>query len=272
MKKHLLYNIGVVLFYLLALNIFRDKKVVFPLFMISLFLFSIFSKVKEVRFSFILMWLIFIGHLFFESTIISTVIIYIIFLPLTFWLALYLKNKSWVSKIGYSALLVLVGIYGFTNLFFFITTFNAHNVKDAPKIELFLSDNSQVRIDTIHNKVIVLDFWTTSCGLCYQKFAAYEELYLKYKDNPKVELYTVNIPIKRDTIGYAKLRIESYDYSFPNLYADSDTLPKSFGFNKYPHLIIVKNGKTRFNGLLILDKELFVNNLEDEIELLLKED
>ena len=56
------------------------------------------------------------------------------------------------------------------------------------------------------------------------------------------------------------------------MYSDNDTIPKQLGFNKYPHLIILKDGKVRFNGYPnISEKKIFVYKLEDEIVKLLNE-
>lgn len=108
--------------------------------------------------------------------------------------------------------------------------------------------------------------------MCFEKFPGYERLYLQYKDNSSVELYVVNIPIKRDTVGQARKMIEKYKYQFPVVFAKSDSLTKSMGTRTYPYLIILKNGKIRFKGSLILDKEVYFYNLKDEITLLLEED
>lgn len=80
-----------------------------------------------------------------------------------------------------------------------------------------------------------------------------------------------NIPVKRDTTGHAKKRIEKYNYQFPVLYSDSDSITKVLGFNKYPHLVIFKNGKIRYKGYPVLDNKIHVSDLDNEIELLLKE-
>jgi len=137
---------------------------------------------------------------------------------------------------------------------------------------IFTTKNgAKVQLDTVKNKLIVLDFWTTTCGVCFKSFPDYEKIYLKYKDNPDVRIYSVNIPVKRDIVGYAKKKIGEYNYTFPVLYADSDTIPKFFGFNSTPHLIIIKNGKVRFNGYPVLDEDILTKNIKDEIDLLLNE-
>lgn len=269
MKKFLIYAIGTILFFLIIRFLFNGHNIIFPIFMISSFIFSFYIKKKEIIYSFSLLTLVWFIHLFREDSIISYNIIYFMFTPLTFYLGYYLKNKPIFYKIVYPVVLLLIGIYGFTNFRYYIMNYNARQDNVSP---IMMFSNNEIRIDTIKNKVIILDYWTTSCGVCFKKFPEYEKLYLKYKENPNVVIYSVNIPVKRDTLGYAKQKIEKYNYKFPVLYSESDTIPKQLGFNTYPHLIILKNKKIRYNGYPIIGEDnIFVSTLEDEIELLLNE-
>ncbi|MNE92871.1 hypothetical protein D3C80_1906500 [compost metagenome] len=46
----------------------------------------------------------------------------------------------------------------------------------------------------------------------------------------------------------------------------------SLDFNTFPHLIIVKNGKIRYDGMFVSEKETAVFSIESEIEKLLNEE
>ncbi|WP_146106965.1 TlpA family protein disulfide reductase [Polaribacter porphyrae] len=272
MIKKIFINGGLtIVVYILFVFIFKTQRIIFPIFMIVAFFVSMRMLYKDVIASLLPLLIIWFIHLFLPDTKINNVIIYVVFTPLTFLLGYYLRNKLLLIKILYPILLVLIGLFGFKNLWFFLENINARKPQNVPKMEL-LSNGNQIRLDTINNKIIVLDYWTTNCGVCFKKFPEYEKLYLKYIKNPNVLTYAVNIPSKNDTIGYAKKMIEKYNYKFPVLYSDSDTIPKQLGFNKYPHLVIIKNKKIRFNGYPALEEDyLFVSSLEDEIERLLNE-
>ena len=272
MKKIILFGGGVILFYMLIVFSFRGgQNSIFPVFMISAFFFSMFLAKNEFLYSFIPITITWLIQPFFPQTIISVNIIYIIFTPLTFWLGYYLKDKSWVYKIIYPIFIVLVGLYGFSNLESYTKNRSARQENQSPKILLYTENNTPIQLDTVQNKIIVLDFWTTGCGYCFKEFPKYENIFLDYQKNPSVEMYVVNIPTRRDSIGQAIKRINSYNYKFPKLYAKSDSIPKSLGFNKYSTLIILKDGLIRYNGLLVLDDEVVFYHLKDEIELLLNE-
>ena len=239
--------------------------------MISAFFLSMFLSKEKMIYSFSLLTIIWIAHFFWSSTIISTAILYLIFTPLTFILGYNLKRSNFIVKLFYSTLLILIAFFGFANLWSVTKNFNARKIVDAPEIVLFTNNNIPVRLDTISNKIMVLDLWVTTCGVCFQEFPKYENIYLEYKDNPLVEMYALNIPIKRDTLGYAQAKIEKYNYKFPVIYAKTDSFTKSLNINSYPHLVIIKNGKVRFNGALIMDKDIYFYKLKNEIDLLLKE-
>jgi len=271
MKKGLLYSIGVVLYYLFIVYIFNQQIYIFPVFTISAFFFSMFLNKKEMIFSFSLLFIVWVIHLFLPNGKIGNIFIYLIFTPLTFWLGYFLKNKYWIYKILYPIVLIFIGVYGFLNANYYVVNFNAHKDFKSPTMAFYTDDHSKKRLDTLMNKIIVLDFWTTSCGVCFSAFPNYEKLFLEFKDDPLVNIYSINIPIKRDTVGFAKKRIEKYKYQFPVLYADSDSIPKELDFNTYPHLVIIKNGRVRFNGYPTMGKNLFINDLKDEIDLLLNE-
>lgn len=271
MLKLLLCSLGVTLYYMLIVFLLEGQRNIFPVFMITSFFFSMFLSKREMIYSFSLLFIIWLIHPFLEGTILSHSIIYMIFTPLTFWLGFYLKNRLWVYKVVYPILLISIGLYGFSNFWCYVENFEARQYSISPEM-IFYSENELVRLDTIKDKIIVLDYWTTNCGVCFQKFPDFDKVYQDYKDNSNVLMYTVNIPIKRDTIGQAKKMIARFNYQFPVLYADSDKNPISLGFNGYPRLIILKNGKIRYNGSLVLNDKIYIHRLEDEIELLLKED
>lgn len=235
------------------------------------FIVCMFSTYKNVLTSFIPLTLLWIINLFLPGSKINNLIIYIIFTPITFLLGYYLKDKLLLFKLLYPVILFFIGFYSFINLWFFMENFNARDNMKAPEMK-FNYLESEIRLDTIKNTIIVIDFWTTNCGVCFEKFPDFEKKYFKYKNNSKIELFAVNIPVRTDTLSQANNMINKYNYEFSKLYADSDTIPKLLGFNRYHHQIILKNGKIRFNGSLnINEKIIFVYKLEDEVKRLLDE-
>ncbi|GHN02084.1 hypothetical protein WSM22_35730 [Cytophagales bacterium WSM2-2] len=93
------------------------------------------------------------------------------------------------------------------------------------------------------NKTLVVDFWTTSCGVCFTKFPKLEKLYSKLKDRKDIVIVAVNIPLKGDTNEKAIEMIRKRGYSFEILFAEQKATNEGFEFNAYPTSFIIKDGK-----------------------------
>jgi hypothetical protein len=129
MIKKILLNGGlVVLVYILCVYFFKNQEIIFPVFMITAFIVSMFMSYNNVIASFTPLLIIWLIQLFLEDSIISSVIIYIFFTPLTFLLGYYLRSKPKLLKAFYIAILVLVGGYGFTNFWFLLENYNARKI------------------------------------------------------------------------------------------------------------------------------------------------
>lgn len=100
-------------------------------------------------------------------------------------------------------------------------------------------------------KIVIFDFWSTSCGVCFREFPEFEKVYQKYKHRDDIVFYAVNLPTKRDTRETIKKTIEEHvNYSFPVLLAEEDSdYWTQFKIRGVPHLMILdKTGKVVFNG------------------------
>lgn len=233
---------------------------------------GVFSKNKKQLLILSLPFLFLIAlTLFLKDALLSIILFYLIILPISLLLGSLYKSKSSFYGLIYIALIVFVFYYGFDNWNSFIRNYNARVNQKSPKIELLSNSDELFKLDTIQNKVIVLDFWTTNCGVCFKKFPDFEKIYLEYESNPNIAFYSINIPLKRDTLSKTKKLVKKLGYKFPTLYASSDEIPQSLDFNSYPHLTILKNKRIRYNGRLEIAENVKINNLRTEIERLLNE-
>ncbi len=115
--------------------------------------------------------------------------------------------------------------------------------EEVPGFTLINSNGIDFTNKDLKDKIVIFDFWTTYCGVCFKKFPILQEEFVKYKNTPGIEFYAVNIPWKRDSVGAAKRIISEYPYTFPVLYAKSDSLAKLFKVFAYPTVIIIRNGE-----------------------------
>ncbi len=119
------------------------------------------------------------------------------------------------------------------------------------------------------NDIVVLDFWTTSCGICFEKFPDYEQVFYKYSNNKNVKIYSVNVSLKKDTPSKTKDLVQALGYKFPTLYADGILNKKKldrYGIRSYPHLLIIKNNKIQYSGRMENNPLIFIYNINDEIK------
>jgi len=148
--------------------------------------------------------------------------------------------------------------------------------KDEVSGLTFITENgSTVRLGDLKGKIVVLDFWSTSCSVCFKKFPDFEKLYETFKDNGNVRIYAVNIALKNETTEEIIAKVNQPGYAFPNLFVtfkNRNEIKNIFRFNAVPTLIIIdKNGNVHYKGSLVTSRLIMTNNAYDMIQKLLKE-
>jgi thiol-disulfide isomerase/thioredoxin len=114
--------------------------------------------------------------------------------------------------------------------------------------EAYGKDGVPIADGDLENKIVLLDFWHTACGVCFEKFPRLQALRNKYRDDPKVLIFAVNKPIEDDKPGQAFRMIEERGYTFPVAIPKDEELPEKFGVRSYPATFIMVNKKIVFYG------------------------
>ena len=127
-------------------------------------------------------------------------------------------------------------------------TFTGIVTENTPEIKISDSHNQVMTNETFRNKIVVLDFWNTACGVCFKKFPSLQEKYDTYKNTEGVEIYAINLNLKRDTLNQAINTIRRLNYSFPVLVVYGDTLAKKFNITGVPATIVIQNEKIVYRG------------------------
>lgn len=197
---------------------------------------------------------------------------YIIFMPLSTYLAyLFSVKKNILIPFFSFSFFFIISFFLFPNFFAFYKNNNSNKNDKLPQITLI--DKYNKKINLHRNKIIVLDFWSTSCGICFKKFPDLEDTYLKYKNNLNIEIYAVHVPTRDDKFDLTIKILDSIGYKFPKLYSKSaKEIKDSLNIYSFPHLLIIKNGKIRFEGMLETKKTVIIYNIEDKLDKLLTED
>ncbi|OYU94252.1 MAG: hypothetical protein CFE21_16835 [Bacteroidetes bacterium B1(2017)] len=195
----------------------------------------------------------------------------IVIVPFVFFGLSFIFTKVRFKFYSSVALLLLLAISSFWAMSAFLTYYFNRPLRDLigeklPHIEVVdeygLKDDS---IFQLTNTLIVIDLWSTNCGICLNKFPKYSTLQDSFKDK-NILFYTLNLPIKKDRIGTAKELLTKFYNKSNNLFAIQVESWKALEIHGVPQYLIIRNGKIKYLGYLEIDRNLFEHDLYDEIE------
>jgi thiol-disulfide isomerase/thioredoxin len=173
-------------------------------------------------------------------------------------------------------LIILFSLTSFLSYIFMIWWLDYYFNKDnynlinskLPYFQTTSSNNLSDELYSINDTIKVIDCWTTNCGNCITGFSKYSEIQNVYL-NKKVKFYTLNFPIKRDSIiKTKKILSKNYDRG-NNLFANDTNAINLLKIPAVPLYMIVKNGEILYFGNTNIEQKLFQIDLCDEIDKLL---
>ncbi len=108
-----------------------------------------------------------------------------------------------------------------------------------PKFYLFDRDDNVISTESTKGKVLVFNFWFTSCPPCIKELPELNEVYEKYKDNKDIVFAAITFEREPKIEKF----LEKYDLKYP-------IVPQQGGFSQkvsrgsYPTNVIVKGDGT----------------------------
>lgn len=205
-------------------------------------------------------------------------ILSIIFLLPLFCLLMvhFIKN----NKYGFIYLLDLIGSINFISFLISYYNFNINatltkedikidNLSYIIKTNLISFKDSSIFNLNIDNKIVVIDFWYSSCSPCKEMMPFYENLYESYKNDTSVILISVNsgnIDSYRKAINLLNKENKNKQYFY---YDKEGILTKKIKVSGYPELIILSKEDTIFYrklGFNFDESLVFQYKLRDIIE------
>jgi len=120
----------------------------------------------------------------------------------------------------------------------------------APDITLNNPEGEEIKLSSLRNNYVLIDFWASWCGPCRKESPNVVRMYDKYKDKG-FTVYSVSLD---DNVEAWKAAIASDGLTWPNHVSDllkwSSPLPQLFGFEGIPYTVLIdKEGKIIGTGL-----------------------
>jgi thiol-disulfide isomerase/thioredoxin len=206
---------------------------------------------------------------FMEGFVKELVISYTVTIPMFSFLGYWYGVKEHVlTPIVSVVSAFIIGLFIFPN--FLTISYNVDSRKELPLPDISFYNEKSEEVIFDKNKIIVLEFWYSGCGYCFEKMPELEKQYFAFKNNPNVEIYTVGAPYINESIDKLVGIMDSLNYKFPKLYVKSTKeVELKLKQNTYPFLLIIKNDTIRYLGGFNTDDEIKFYRLEDEVERLL---
>ncbi|MBO0949872.1 TlpA family protein disulfide reductase [Fibrella forsythiae] len=149
------------------------------------------------------------------------------------------RKAAFISFFAIASLWITTSGYSFWANKAFYGTFTGAVDEPIPPFSLVTANGQTISSSSMKGHYVVLDFWNTSCTVCFKKFPQLEQYHTRYKNNSKVKFFAVNVPLSRDAPGQAARVIKDDGYTFPVLLAANKSLTSLFKVDSYPTVIIL---------------------------------
>lgn len=111
---------------------------------------------------------------------------------------------------------------------------------EIPEFQFTDKDGNTITKRDLAGKYTILDFWTTSCGICFREFPKFEEQYVKYHSDNRIALYAINVKLPRDKEKVSFEIFTEKGYTFPTLQGGQiEDAKNKFGVTVYPTVIVL---------------------------------
>ena len=121
--------------------------------------------------------------------------------------------------------------------------------RQPTRFQAFDEKNAFITYENFQGKIVILDYWYTRCGVCFNRFPHLQAAYDRYASDPEVSIYAVDWPIEEDKPGEAFQVIKDEGYSFPVVIASDEEMPAKWGVTGYPTTFVIdRAGTVVFKG------------------------
>lgn len=121
-------------------------------------------------------------------------------------------------------------------------------VRISPEFKFVTLAGEGVASGDLKGKVIVLDFWNSTCNPCKKSMPQMEKFYQRYRSDPRVAVYLVNSgwETMEKARDFADTKSSGFlffswgkKYDLPFAYDEGSATMKAFQFNSNPATVII---------------------------------
>ena len=165
---------------------------------------------------------------------------------------IYFKVKKWIV-LAVSAIVVYV--FSFVLEPQWINYVAYGSLPEGLNVSSFKVEtaNDSLKIASIHKKYVVLDFWSSSCGICRREFPLVQNLYEQIQQE-KNDVFLTSVFVKYDDEQFADGQkiLADYNCTFPMVsVSGNDSILKYLNIQGFPEIIILdENKEVIFKGNL----------------------
>ena len=141
----------------------------------------------------------------------------------------------------------------------------------APEFSIKSGDGAVISAVGLRRRVVVLAFWATWCPACRREMPELDELYRRYKGDPRVSFWAVDVLNGGETVEKARAFTAKKGYGLPLAFI-AENSSKDLGIDGLPSLVILdKVGSIRLRHNGFDESEPLQSALSNDIEGLLRE-
>ena len=165
---------------------------------------------------------------------------------------IYFKVKKWIV-LAVSAIVVYV--FSFVLEPQWINYVAYGSLPEGLNVSSFKVEtaNDSLKIASIHKKYVVLDFWSSSCGICRREFPLVQDLHEQIQQE-KNDVFLTSVFVKYDDEQFADGQkiLADYNCTFPMVsVSGNDSILKYLNIQGFPEIIILdENKEVIFKGNL----------------------
>ena len=165
---------------------------------------------------------------------------------------IYFKVKKWIT-LAVSAIVVLVFSFVLEPQWRDYVTYDSlpEGLNVSPfKVE---TENDSLKMASINKKYVVLDFWSSSCGICRREFPLVQDLHEQIqKEKNEVFLTSVFVKYGDEQFADGQKILADYNCTFPMVsVSGNDSILKYLNIQGFPTVIILdENKEVIFKGSL----------------------